>query len=201
MSQAPANLGSEHWENINPADAFVDVPMPSVKKRGRSGTIFLTALNTILSLGVGIAIGFFAFWYTIGPQNHAAAIPKIANAKDLLSQGQKVTDTKVLAAHSDNVVINMPQIGAKVGQPMQIEGSVRLLDQSLMARLRNSKGVVILEKKLAIKPTIRGEFSDFDFSLTYPKQPSNTTGTVEVYTKLDTNGRTADLIQVPIIFK
>lgn len=208
-----AEESSEHWEKleVQPEASHTEATLvedntqepkktklPKQKSHISRGFLFF---NIVLALIAGAMIGFFAFWYTLGPKNEAQKAttpsPTATITPSPTSQAQATPEP----ARSENIIVDEPRRGVSVKTPIRITGQARVFESALSVRLKDPSGKTVAEDKVVTDQGEPGQMNAFTAFLPYPRQAVGTQGTLEVFTKAASDGREEDLIQIPIIFE
>lgn len=195
---------TEAWEKLpqekSPPPTKHPLDQKEVKKKHTGVSHGLMYFNIVLALLAGAMIGFFAFWYTLGPKTESLkeVIKPSASPKPTLSPSPQQT---VEPAKSDNIIVETPLRGSSVKSPIKVSGSARVFESALSMRLKDLGGKIIAEENIRVEPGEVGQMSAFATFLAYPKQTIGTQGTLEVFTKAASDGREEDLIQIGVVFQ
>lgn len=172
------------------------------KKRGSIGR-FQLWFYVVMALSLGGVIGFFVFWYTMGPTNQSEAAQGDSARVSPTPSATPTVPPQIATdpASSDNIVVVAPLRGNQVKSPINVMGKARVFESALSVRLKDATGLVVTEQNITTVPGEVGQFSDFSTSFHYPKQTPNTRGTLEVFSKSAQDGSEEDLIQIPVVFQ
>lgn len=100
---------------------------------------------------------------------------------------------------SGRIRVYMPDPGDVVGLPLEISGDGQLFEGAWNYRIRDARGVVILERYATAGEADLDGFRSFRELVNYPA-PRTSTGTVEVFTYSARDGSEQDLVKIPVTF-
>lgn len=195
--QENENPGSEQWEKVE-KPSLPPNPLDTLPKRSKSSSFFIY-LNIVLALMVGAVIGFFGFWFSLGPKGEDQAKASSTPITQATEAPSPVASQTPEAAKSTNITVESPRRGDAIKSPVIISGSARVFESAVSIRIKNGTGDVISQQDTGAQGEI-GQFNPFSVAVQFPKQTLGTQGTIEVYTHNAQSGSEEDLVQVPVTF-
>lgn len=100
---------------------------------------------------------------------------------------------------SGRIRVYMPNPGDVIGLPLEISGDGQLFEGAWNYRIRDARGVVILERHATAGEADLDGFRSFRELVNYPALRTSA-GTVEVFTYSARDGSEQDLVKIPVTF-
>lgn len=109
--------------------------------------------------------------------------------------------SKGTSSTSGNVTVTVPVAGAKIGTTFTVTGFAKVFENVVQIRVRDNKGVILLETFVNTNAPDVGKTGTFSKSLTLEKTPTDKKGKIEFFTSNEATGAEEDKVSVSVNFQ
>lgn len=136
---------------------------------------------------------------TVNKPSAATGTPATATSTPPVSGEEPTRSPSATISASGRIRVYMPDPGDVVGLPLEISGDGQLFEGAWNYRIRDARGVVILERYATAGEADLDGFRSFRELVNYPA-PRTSAGTVEIFNYSARDGSEQDLVKIPVTF-